>query len=69
MSDAVLKAFCEFPHASFMTIPEVGPITSHTLQMRTLEHREIKNLPKVTKLIRNGVRRNPGIFIPGPAIY
>lgn len=69
MSDTVLKAFCEFSHASFMTIPEVGPITSHTLQLGTLEHREIKNLPKVMKLMRGRVGKNPGIFIPGPAIY
>lgn len=32
----------------------VGNITSHTLQMRTLGHKEIKNLPKVTKLVREG---------------
>lgn len=40
-------------HASFMTTSWGRYyFTSHTLEMRTLEHREIKNLPQVMKLVR-----------------
>lgn len=39
-SHAVLRAFCEFSHVSFMTTHEIGTAASHTLQVRTLGQRD-----------------------------